>query len=97
MNTTYRVMRVMTHVNMGAALGMAAWVAWSGLQVAAGQWKVRGYQVPAHAAERALEAQSVSPPCCFIPADQPTLDRLEMEARRDVERLLAQAETRGAA
>jgi hypothetical protein len=32
-----RVMRWMTHLNIGAALGMVAWVAWSGWQVMAGQ------------------------------------------------------------
>ena len=32
-----RVMRVMTHINIGAALGLAAWVMWSGWQVVTGQ------------------------------------------------------------
>jgi hypothetical protein len=32
-----RVMRVMTHINIGAALGLAAWVLWSGWQVVTGQ------------------------------------------------------------
>ena len=27
-----RVMRVMTHVNIGATLGMAAWILWSGME-----------------------------------------------------------------
>jgi hypothetical protein len=31
-----RVMRVMTHINIGAALGLVAWVLWSGWQVVAG-------------------------------------------------------------
>lgn len=31
-----RVMRVMTHINAGAALGLAAWVLWSGFQVVTG-------------------------------------------------------------
>ena len=37
MNFVERVMRVMTHVNIGAALGMLAWVVWSGWQVVTGQ------------------------------------------------------------
>jgi hypothetical protein len=32
-----RVMRAMTHINIGAALGLAAWVLWSGWQVVTGQ------------------------------------------------------------
>jgi hypothetical protein len=32
-----RVMRVVTHINVGAALGLAAWVLWSGWQVVTGQ------------------------------------------------------------
>lgn len=32
-----RVMRVMTHVNIGAALGLVAWLLWSGWQVVTGQ------------------------------------------------------------
>lgn len=37
MDPLERVMRVMTHVNIGAALGMVAWLAWSGAQVVSGQ------------------------------------------------------------
>jgi hypothetical protein len=32
-----RLMRLMTHVNIGVALGLAAWIAWSGWQVVSGQ------------------------------------------------------------
>jgi hypothetical protein len=32
-----RVMRVMTYINIGAALGLLAWVLWSGWQVVTGQ------------------------------------------------------------
>ncbi len=34
---THRLMRWMTHLNIGAALGMVAWVAWSGWLVMTGQ------------------------------------------------------------
>lgn len=37
MNFIERVMRIMTHINVGAVLGLAAWVLWSGWQVVAGQ------------------------------------------------------------
>lgn len=37
MNFIERVMRVMTQLNIGAALGLAAWVLWSGWQVVTGQ------------------------------------------------------------
>jgi len=37
MNFVERIMRVMTHVNIGAALGMLAWVLWSGWLVTSGQ------------------------------------------------------------
>jgi hypothetical protein len=36
-NFVERVMRIMTHINIGAALGMVAWVLWSGWQVVTGQ------------------------------------------------------------
>jgi hypothetical protein len=32
-----RLMRLMTHLNIGAMLGMAAWLIWSGWQVTTGQ------------------------------------------------------------
>lgn len=37
MNFIERVMRVMTHINIGAAMGLAAWMLWSGWQVVTGQ------------------------------------------------------------
>ena len=37
MNFIERVMRVMTHINIGGTLGLAAWVLWSGWQVVTGQ------------------------------------------------------------
>jgi hypothetical protein len=32
-----RLLRLMTHVNMGAGLGMLAWLTWSGWQIVTGQ------------------------------------------------------------
>ncbi len=37
MDLIERVMRVMTHFNIGAALGLLAWVLWSGWTVVTGQ------------------------------------------------------------
>lgn len=37
MNFIERVMRDMTHINIGAALGLVAWVLWSGWQMVTGQ------------------------------------------------------------
>lgn len=37
MSFVERVMRVMTHVNLGISLGLAAWVLWSGWQLVTGQ------------------------------------------------------------
>ncbi len=46
MNFIERVMRVMTHINIGAALGLAAWLLWTGWQVVTGQI------APAHSAAK---------------------------------------------
>jgi hypothetical protein len=60
LNFIERVMRVMTHINIGAALGLAAWVLWSGWQVITGQIapghsaaEVRALMHTAHAEEPA--------------------------------------------
>ena len=77
MNFIERVMRVMTHINMGAALGLAAWVLWSGWQVVTGQItpayrvaEVKALMTIAHAGEPArmhlvpLQTEGgVVPPC----------------------------------
>ncbi len=58
MNFIERVMRVMTHINIGVGLGLAAWVMWSGWQVVTGQIapvysvaEVKALMSLAHAAE----------------------------------------------
>jgi hypothetical protein len=65
-----RAMRVMTHVNIGGALGVAAWIAWSSLQGPAGdltpapeQASVRG-NLPQHgeAANTGTQASAGSAP-----------------------------------
>lgn len=60
MNFIERVMRVMTHINIGAAMGLATWVLWSGWQVVTGQIspgyrmaEVKAVMSPAHAGEPA--------------------------------------------
>jgi len=70
MKTLERVMRVMTHINIGATLGTAVWLLWSGLQVVSGQWTpaLRGPAQTPPGLHR-----SVAPSCCFVPADGPSL------------------------
>jgi hypothetical protein len=62
MDPLERVMRIMTHVNIGAALGMVAWLAWSGAQVVTGQI------APARAA-------APEPPAAVAPEATPATDR----------------------
>jgi len=47
MDPIQRVMRIMTHVNIGAALGMVAWIAWSGAQLVTGHWEAPERAEPA--------------------------------------------------
>lgn len=63
-----RVMRIMTQVNIGAALGMVAWILWSGHQVATGAWQVPHAQPPAHTPAPSTRGGSVDLDCCFAPA-----------------------------
>lgn len=62
-----RVMRVMAHINIGAALGLAAWVLWSGWQV------VTGLSAPAYRAAEVkalmnLAHSAQSAPMRLVPA-----------------------------
>lgn len=68
MNFIERVIRVMTHLNIGAALGLAAWVLWSGWQV------VTGHIAPAHTPAEVrtlvrLPQAQASTPMELVPAD----------------------------
>jgi hypothetical protein len=86
-NFIERVMRVMTHINIGAALGLAAWVLWSGWQVVTGQIapayrvaEVKALMTLAHADEPApvhlvpVQAGAAALPPCHTatPAPQPS-------------------------
>ena len=96
MNTIERVMRVMTHVNIGCALGMVAWVASSGMLVVGGNWKVPPPRVPAPAMEPRLQTQPTGEPCCFRSAGPRDADRRLLQVERAEIRLLARAGTGGA-
>ena len=87
MNFIERVMRVMTHINIGAALGLAVWVLWSGWHVVTGQItpgsrvaEVKALMSLTHAGEpvpmRLVPVQAGSgalPPChAAAPAPQPS-------------------------
>jgi hypothetical protein len=78
------VMRVMTHINIGAALGLAAWVLWSGWQVITGQIapgyraaEVRALMHTAHAGQPAplhlvpVQAGTAALPPCHAAAASP--------------------------
>ena len=84
MNFIERVMRVMTHLNIGAALGLAAWVLWSGWQVVTGQIapayrvaEVKALMSLAHAGETApmhlvpVQAGAAALPPCHTAAPAP--------------------------
>ncbi len=66
MNFIERVMRVMTHINIGAALGLAAWVLWSGWQVVTGQI-TPGYRVAEVKALMSLAHAGVPAPMHLVP------------------------------
>ena len=87
MNFIERVMRVMTHINIAAALGLVAWVLWSGWHVVTGQIapeyrvaEVKALMSLAHAGEPAsmhlAPAQAGAgelPPChTTVPPPQPS-------------------------
>lgn len=58
------VMRVVTHVSIGATLGLVAWLAWASLQVASG-----AQPVPRHPPVDGVPTrhQPVNLPCCLVP------------------------------
>lgn len=84
MNFVERVMRVMTHINIGAALGLTAWVLWTGWQVVTGQIvlayrvvEVKALMKVAHAGQPApmqfvpVHAAGGSFPPCHAPQPAP--------------------------
>lgn len=85
MKAIERVVRVMTHVNIGAALGMTAWLLWSGYQAVSGDRERPSPQrtSPSPAADGV--AQPVSLPCCFIEAPAREAKRVEAMAPRAVQ------------
>jgi hypothetical protein len=80
LKTIERVMRV-----IGATLGMAAWLAWSGLQHVSGQGKVATPALPGIGVRLPAFARPLNLPCCFAPAEQrrqPSLQVQSMPAPR---------------
>lgn len=94
MRTIERVMRVMTHVNIGATLGMATCVAWSDLQVVSGDWKVPKPAASEPAQQRTERVQPVRLPCCFTLEVDAAARRLEVH--RHAEQSVAAADISGA-
>lgn len=66
MKTIERVMQVITHVNIGATLGMAAWLVASGRRVVSGEWKVPLVEPRTHA-PGSRGTPPASPACCLAP------------------------------
>jgi hypothetical protein len=64
-----RLMRLMTHANIGAAMGLVAWLAWSGWLVVSGQWPLPQRASDIRASLAAAPA-SRQPPMQLIPAGQ---------------------------
>lgn len=88
MNFIERVMRVMTHINIGAALGLAAWVLWSGWQVVTGQIapaysadevkaliSLAHAKPPVHMELVSVKEHGAAPPPCHEP--QPAIRRAD--------------------
>lgn len=79
MKTIERVMRVMTHINIGATLGTGAWILVSGLQVV-------GSEFPAPTQHHAPATTSphrhdpAQPVCCTVPAESLAPPSVRVEA-----------------
>ena len=86
----------MTHVNIGATLGMAAWVLWSGHLVVSGQLKIPQVRQAGTQSQAPALRQPVELPCCFVPAGERPTDPRSLRAQSRPADLLARAELGGA-
>ena len=82
----------MTHVNIGATLGMAAWVLWSGHLVVSGQWKFPQGHPAGTQSQTPAWRQSVELPCCSVPAGERPADPCALQVQSRPADLLARAE-----
>jgi hypothetical protein len=55
-----RMMRLMTHLNIGAMLGMFAWLIWSGWQAATGQFVMHRRDLQVHSEPQPMQLLPVS-------------------------------------
>lgn len=74
MKTIERVMRVMTHVNIGCAIGMVAWTAWSGVQVVQGRYPKPAPLATGAASPAAEQHLTHAPACCAERATRPAAE-----------------------
>ena len=95
MRTIERVMQVMTHVNIGATLGMVAWILWSGQQAASVDREVTRPVTQWPAQERTEETRSERLPCCFVPAEESDMAVHRLKAHGDVEKRSGTATAEG--
>ena len=96
MKTIERVMRVMTHVNIGATLRVAARVPRSEYLVVSGQCSNSLGRTAATPTPTPAWRRPVALPCCLAPAgERPSEPRARLVQRRSAD-LLARAEFVGA-
>lgn len=79
MKTIERVMRVMTHINIGATLGTGAWILVSGLQVVGGELPAPA-QPHAPAPNHPPHHELRQPACCLVPAESLAPPSVRVEA-----------------
>ena len=85
MKTIERVMRVMTHINIGATLGTGAWILVSGLQVVGGEFSApppSHAPAPSHPHHHELRQTA----CCLVPAESVAPPSVRVQAP-EVERV----------
>jgi hypothetical protein len=85
MKTIERVMRIMTHINIGATLGTGAWILVSGLQIVGGEFSAPArhhapsqHQAPAQTSPH--HHGPAQPVCCFVPAESLAPPSVRVEA-----------------
>ena len=72
MKTIERVMRAMTHLNIGATLAMGAWILWSGHEVVVGDWPKPVHSTPSESRDSNQRPSALppdEPPCCGAPTE----------------------------
>jgi hypothetical protein len=93
LNTTQRVMRVMTHVNIGAAPCLAAAVLRSSLEVVDGEGEVATPLAAQPAQQYRASRQGIEVPYGFVQAKQRAGDARELQVKFGAPHSMARAES----